>query len=70
MPCDLWIVIAHAHRSGTCETAASTVSPSIICQSLGFIVTVLPFSNSTIGQPPLFSFANPRTVPSEPLTYW
>ena len=70
MPCDLWIVIAHAQRNGTCLTLASTVSPSIISQEACFIVTMLPFSNSTIGQPPLDSGANPRTVPIDPLTYW
>ena len=43
MPCDLWIVIAHAQRNGTCLTLASTVSPSIISQEACFIVTILPF---------------------------
>ena len=70
MPCDLWMVIAHAQRNGTCLTVASTVSPSCICQEFGFMVTMLPFSNSTIGQPPCDCVANPRTVPSDPLTYW
>ena len=70
IPCDLWMVIAHAHRNGTCATDAITVSPSIISHVACFIVTMLPFSNSTMGQPPLFSLAKPRTVPSEPLTYW
>ena len=70
MPCDLWMVMPHAQRNGTWKTEASTVSPSIISHVACFMVTMLPFSNSTIGQPPLFSCAKPRTVPSEPLTYW
>ena len=70
MPCDLWIVIAHAQRSGTWLTDASTVSPSIISHAACFMVTMLPFSNSTMGQPPLASGAKPRTVPIDPLTYW
>ena len=70
IPCDLWMVIAHAQRNGTWLTLASTVSPSIISQQFGFMVTILPFSNSTIGHPPLFSAANPRTVPNDPFTNW
>ena len=54
IPCDLWMVIAHAQRNGTWLTLASTVSPSIISQQFGFMVTILPFSNSTIGHPPCF----------------
>ena len=36
-------------------TEASTVSPSIISHVACFMVTMLPFSNSTIGQPPTCS---------------
>ena len=69
IPWDLWMVIPQAHLRGTWLTAASTVSPSMVSQAAGFIVTSFPFWKDTIGQPPLAWLVNPFTVPIEPLTY-